>query len=26
MGAMAAIAIALSVFFWRHRYLERAGR
>ncbi|MEZ5701236.1 MAG: magnesium transporter CorA family protein [Burkholderiaceae bacterium] len=26
MGAMVVIAIGLSVFFWRHRYLERAGR
>ena len=26
MGAMAVIAVALSVFFWRHRYLERTSR
>ena len=24
MGAMAVIAVGLSVFFWRHRYLERS--
>ena len=26
MGAMAFIAVGLSVFFWRHRYLERSAR
>jgi Mg2+ and Co2+ transporter CorA len=26
MAAMAAIAMGLSVFFWRHRYLERSER
>src|SRR5690606_2390038 len=26
MGSMALIAVGLSVFFWRKRYLERSGR
>jgi magnesium transporter len=26
MGAMIVIALGLSVFFWRHRYLERSSR
>jgi magnesium transporter len=26
MGLMAVIAVGLSVFFWRHRYLERSSR
>ncbi|AOW11791.1 magnesium transporter CorA [Hydrogenophaga crassostreae] len=26
MGAMVVIAVGLSVFFWRHRYLERSSR
>lgn len=26
MGSMTVIAVALSVFFWRHRYLERSSR
>ena len=26
MGAMMVIALGLSVFFWRHRYLERSSR
>ena len=26
MGAMLTIAVGLSVFFWRHRYLERSSR
>jgi magnesium transporter len=26
MGSMAIIAVGLSVFFWRHRYLERSSR
>ncbi len=26
MGSMAVIAVGLSVFFWRHRYLERSSR
>jgi magnesium transporter len=26
MGSMAAIAVASSIFFWRHRYLERTSR